>query len=126
MARDEVRVQVGQENVLDLEVVLDGERDVAIDVALRVDDGRHTRLLVTDEVGRVGETAEVELLEDHWTSGSNRSAVRKCEGERNVLAFSIFLTKLASVSWFVSPPHPRTFEQPHLLRLRHDPDVRLR
>ena len=65
MAGDEVRVEVRQEDVLDLEAVLAGEREIPIDVALRIDDGRHTRLLVTDEVRRVGETAEVELLKNH-------------------------------------------------------------
>jgi hypothetical protein len=39
--------------------------DVLRDVALRVDDDRRARPLVAQEIGRVGETAQVVLLQDH-------------------------------------------------------------
>ena len=65
MAGDEVGVKVGEEDVLDLEFILGGEGDVLIDVALRIDDRGNAGLFVTDEVGGVGEAAEVELFEDH-------------------------------------------------------------
>jgi hypothetical protein len=58
-------VQVRQQNVLDRKTVLGGEREVLIDVALRVHDGGDSGLLVGDQIRRVGEAAEVELLEDH-------------------------------------------------------------
>ena len=38
---------------------------VLVDVALRIDHGRLAALLVRDQVGGVGEAAEVVLLEDH-------------------------------------------------------------
>ena len=53
MPCDEVGVQVRQEHVLDRQILLAGERDVPIDIALGIDHGRRTRLLVTDEVRRV-------------------------------------------------------------------------
>src|SRR5262249_28062508 len=62
---DEVGVEVRQEHMLDLKPVLGGERQVLIDVALRIDDGRDLRLLVSDEIRRVRKAIQVELLEDH-------------------------------------------------------------
>ena len=53
MAGDEVGVEVRQEDVRDAQAVLRGEREVLIDVALRIDDGRECRLLVADEIRRV-------------------------------------------------------------------------
>ena len=43
MAGDEVGVEVREEDVRDSQAVLPGERDVLIDVALRIDDGRRMR-----------------------------------------------------------------------------------
>ena len=45
---DEVGVEVREEDVRDPQAVLGGEREVLIDVALRIDDGRRVRLLVAD------------------------------------------------------------------------------
>ena len=47
------------------QAVLARKRQVLIDVALRVDDRRAARLLVADDVRRVRETVQIELLEDH-------------------------------------------------------------
>src|SRR5207248_4149129 len=65
MARKEVGVEVRQKDVLDVEPVLAGEREVLVDVALRIDDGCDLRLLVGDEVRRVRKAVQIELLEDH-------------------------------------------------------------
>ena len=50
MSRDEVGVQMREEHVRDSKAVLSGERQVLIDVALRIDNGRRPGLLVADEV----------------------------------------------------------------------------
>src|SRR5215469_6191340 len=65
MAGDEVGVQVGQEDVPDLESVLTGKPKIPIDVTLGVDDGSDVGALVPNQVRSVRETPEVELLEDH-------------------------------------------------------------
>ena len=65
MAGDEVGVEVRQEDVRDLQIVLGGEREVLIDVALGIDDRRDVRLLVADEVRRVRQAIEIELFENH-------------------------------------------------------------
>ena len=41
------------------------ERQVLVDVALRIDDGRRPRLLVADQVRRVREAIQIELFQDH-------------------------------------------------------------
>jgi hypothetical protein len=58
-------VEMGEEDVRDPQIVLGGERQVLIDVALRVDDGRDMRLFVADQIRRVREAIQVELLQDH-------------------------------------------------------------
>ena len=68
VAGDEVGVEVGEEDVRDPQAVLGGEGEVLIDVALRVDDGRRVRLLVADEIRRVCEAIQIELLQDHRTA----------------------------------------------------------
>ena len=65
MAGEEIGVQVGEHDVRDPQVVLAGEGQVLLDVALRIDDDRHAGGLVADDVGGVRETVQVELLEDH-------------------------------------------------------------
>ena len=65
VAGEEVGVEVREEDVLDPAAAALGVGDVLVDVALRVDDGRDAGCLVGDEVRRVGEAAEVVLLEDH-------------------------------------------------------------
>ena len=41
------------------------KREVLIDVALRIDDRGDAGLLVADQVGRVRQALEIELLQDH-------------------------------------------------------------
>ena len=69
MAGDEIGVQVGLDHMLDAEPVLDRVFDVDADVALRVDYGGDAA--GTDHVRRVGQASEIELLEVHFTSGSD-------------------------------------------------------
>ena len=49
--------------------LLRSERQVLIDVTLRIDDGRRAGRLVGDEIRRVGQAVQVELPEDHARSG---------------------------------------------------------
>ena len=63
MAGDEVGVEMGLDDVLDLEVLLAGVVDVDVDVALGVDDGGDA--FGGDEVGGVGEAAEKELFDEY-------------------------------------------------------------
>ena len=63
VAGDEVGMQMGFDDVLDLEVVLAGGVEVDFDVALGIDDGGDA--FGTQHVGGVGQAAEVELLEVH-------------------------------------------------------------
>ena len=67
MPGDEVRVQMGEEDVADRETMLPGEGDVTIDVALGVDDRGDLGFFVGDQVGGMGEAPEIELLEDQRT-----------------------------------------------------------
>ena len=46
--------------------MLGGERQVLIAVTLRIDDGRRAGRLVGDQVRRVGQAVQIELLENHW------------------------------------------------------------
>src|SRR5262249_21161101 len=65
MTGDEVGVEVGEEDVRDAQAVRVGEGQVLIDVALRGDDGCGAGLLVADQVRRVREAIQIELVEDH-------------------------------------------------------------
>lgn len=65
MAGDKIGVEMGEYDVLDLEIVLGGELKIAANVALRIDDGGGVSLVVADDVGSVSETGKVELLKDH-------------------------------------------------------------
>jgi hypothetical protein len=65
MTRDEVSVQVRQQDVLDRQAALCGEREVLVDVPLRIHDGRDLSRLVTDQLRRVGEAPKIELFEEH-------------------------------------------------------------
>jgi hypothetical protein len=58
-------MKVGQHDVGDPTSMGIGEGNVLIDVALRIDHGRHARLFISDQVRRVGETIEIELFQDH-------------------------------------------------------------
>ena len=50
MPRDEIRVQVREKHVLDLEIVLGCERDVLIRIPLRIDHDRSAGLLIADDI----------------------------------------------------------------------------
>lgn len=65
MSGDEVGVEMREEYMLDLEIVLGRELDIAANVALRIDDGSVVGLLVSDDVRGVRKTGQIELLEDH-------------------------------------------------------------
>ena len=79
----EVGVEVREEHVLDAQPVLGGEREVVIDVTLRVDHRGAVRLLVADQVRGVGEAIQVELLQNHRASlaeaGLARLASPNCQ-----------------------------------------------
>ena len=65
MAGEEVGVKVCQGDVLNLEAVRIGEREVLVDVTLRVDHNRRVRRLVADEIRGMRQTSKIELLQDH-------------------------------------------------------------
>jgi len=65
VAGDEIGVEMREEHVRDSQAVLVGERDVLIDIPLRIDNGRDAGPFVTDEVGRVGQAVQVKLFQDH-------------------------------------------------------------
>lgn len=65
VSRDEVRVQVRQDDVCDPQLVLCGERQVLVDVTLRIDDGSDAGLFIGHDVRSVCEALQVKLLEDH-------------------------------------------------------------
>ena len=72
MTGDEVRVKVREKDVLYLETVRVGEREILIDVALRIDDRRSARQLVANQIGRVREAIQIELTEDHGPRPAKR------------------------------------------------------
>ncbi len=65
MASDEISGEVCEEDVPDPQVMLGGEREVLIHVTLRVDHGRHVRMLVSHQVRRVREAIQIKLLHNH-------------------------------------------------------------
>ena len=69
---DEVRVKVREKDVLYLETVRVGERQILIDVALRIDDRRSARQFVANQIGRVREAIQIELMEDHGARPAKR------------------------------------------------------
>ena len=62
---DVVGVVVRLEDVLDLHAHVAREREVLVDVELRVDDGGNAGVLVADQVGRAAEVVVGDLAEDH-------------------------------------------------------------
>ena len=64
---NEIRVEVRQKDVRDSKVVIRRERQILIDVALRIDDSRGTALLISNDVRGVCETVEIKLLEEHMS-----------------------------------------------------------
>ena len=69
MAGDEVGVEVGEEDVADLEAEFLGVGQVLLDVALRVDDDRGRTGLVSEQIGSVGQAAQVVLFQNHELPG---------------------------------------------------------
>ena len=65
MAGEKVRVEVSEEDVADLDAEMVGVVDVLLDVTLRVDHDGCCAGFVGDEIGCVGEAAEIVLLEEH-------------------------------------------------------------
>ena len=94
MPGDEVGVEMGEEHVRDAQPVLGGNAKVLIDVALRIDDGRGARLLVADEIRRVRQAIQIELVQDHTlgVSGqvyersgpSKRQSLKRCRAGRGL------------------------------------------
>jgi hypothetical protein len=76
VACDEIGVEMGEKDVFDLQIVLCGEGQVTIDVALGIDHGGDARLFVADEVGGVGQAVQIELMEDHCCKAINQSETR--------------------------------------------------
>jgi hypothetical protein len=65
VAGQEIGVKMRQKDVGNAQPVFRGERQVAIHVALGVDDSRDARGLIANQVRGVSEAIQVELLEDH-------------------------------------------------------------
>ena len=72
MAGDEVGVEVGQEDVADLQAEFLGVGEVLLDVALRVDDDGGRAGLVSEQIGGVGQAAQVILFQNHLSIGMCR------------------------------------------------------
>ena len=64
MSRDEVCVQMSQENMLDLQFMFGGKGQILRDVALRIDNGGGTGGFITDQVRSMSKAIQIELLED--------------------------------------------------------------
>ena len=60
-----VGVKVREEPRARSQAVLGGEREVLVDVALRVDDRSDVRVFVADQIGRMRQAIEIELFQDH-------------------------------------------------------------
>ncbi len=65
VAGDEIGVEVGEENVADLQTKCFGVGQVLLDVALRVDDDGGGTGLVSEQIGCVGQAAQVVLFQNH-------------------------------------------------------------
>src|SRR5687768_16063240 len=62
VAREEISVKMGEENVVNVKVVLDGVVEVLIDIALRVDDNGSSGRLIGNEVRCMCKTAKIILF----------------------------------------------------------------
>src|ERR1043166_7428386 len=60
----------------DFQGVFSGKDDVLVDVALRIDNRRCSRSFISNEVGSVRQTGQVELFENHRVSPRRRSYLR--------------------------------------------------
>ena len=65
MARQEVRMEMGEEDMADGETVTSRRVEILLYVALRVHHGGRTARRIADHIRSVREAIEVELLEDH-------------------------------------------------------------
>jgi len=65
MAGYEIGVEMGEKYVLDLERVLGGKRNVLLRIPLRVNDDSGACCLISNNVRRVRQARQVELLKDH-------------------------------------------------------------
>jgi hypothetical protein len=68
VAGNEVGVEVREEYVTDLQAELFSVVEILLDVALGVDDDGGVAGFVAEEIGGVGETAQVVLFQDHACS----------------------------------------------------------
>ena len=68
MAGNEIRMQMGFDNMRNGNVALAGGSEIEIHITLRIDHRR--RSVRADQIGCLRQTPEIELLEDHtWLSG---------------------------------------------------------
>jgi hypothetical protein len=58
-------MEVRQKDVADAEVVLGRERQILVDITLRVDDDGNAGVFVGNNIGRVREAVQIELFQDH-------------------------------------------------------------
>ena len=65
MARHEVGMEMRQKNVADLQAEFLGVGQVLLDIALRIDDDGRRTGLVPEQIGRVGQAAQVILFQNH-------------------------------------------------------------
>jgi hypothetical protein len=68
VARDEVGMEVGEEDVLDRVAARLGIGQVPVDVTLRIDHRGGLRLFIRDHVRRMRQAGEVVLLDVHGSS----------------------------------------------------------
>jgi len=66
VAGNEISVEVGQKDMADAQAVIRSERQVLIDVALRIDYRGQATPLVANKVRGVRQAVEIELSQDHW------------------------------------------------------------
>lgn len=97
MAGDEVRVEMGFDDVLDAEVFLAGEVNVDVDVALGVDHGGNA--FGGDEVGGVGEAAQEELFDEHGFHGLSGMILLDFEAMGLFVASVLALLVLPGLVW---------------------------
>ena len=68
MAGDEVGVEVGEEDMADLEAKFFGVGQILLDVALGVDDDGGRTGFVSEQVRGVGQATQVVLFQDHGST----------------------------------------------------------
>ena len=69
VARDVVGVVVRLEDVLDPNPHVAGEREILLDLELRIDDRGNGRILITDQIRSTAEVVMGDLAKDHRVSG---------------------------------------------------------